>query len=468
MRSMKILSMILAGGVGERLYPLTSQRCKPVVPFGGKFRIIDFTLMNCVASGLRQIYVLPQYHTQSLSHHWSERWNFLSRELGEYVELLPPKMRGSSGYYHGTADAIYRNLDLLDRHRPDVVLVLSGDHVYRADYMKFIEAHVEREADITVLTDWVDAAECTAFGVLTLGAGGRITGFVEKPADPSPYAIDGRCATNLGVYCFRTEFLVQQLVRDAKRKTAHDFGRNILPASVDHSSVLTCPLELISPDPQPYWRDVGTIDSYFETSMDLLRVPAPFSLKDPRWAPNSRFHEWCPALYTTTARIGNRDVHGRNLVSNGVRIEDSEVVNSVISPRVHIESGCEVEESILFEGVRIGRGSKLRKVIVEEGVTIPEGTTIGHGNDSREFAVSKNGVITISASYRFHRCVTSAPGPEVAEPVSCGGPTESCREPCSGSGETGSREPDASPRRGGVSAPGRSRARAPSRQVRVH
>jgi len=168
MRPVKVLSMILAGGIGERLYPLTASRCKPAVPFGGNFRIIDFTLMNCVCSGIRQVHVLPQYHAQSLNRHGSKRWNFLSRELGEYIEMLPPKMRGATGIYQGTADAIFRNLDLLDLHRPDVVLVLSGDHVYRADYGKFIETHLEREADITVLTDWVEAEQCSSFGVVSL------------------------------------------------------------------------------------------------------------------------------------------------------------------------------------------------------------------------------------------------------------------------------------------------------------
>jgi glucose-1-phosphate adenylyltransferase len=354
-----------------------------------------------VCSDLRRIHVLPQYHGQSLNRHRTERWNFLSSELGEYIDLVPPKMRGAGGYYRGTADAIYRNLELLDTHRPDIVLILSGDHVYRADYRRFIETHLEREADITVLTDWVDAQLCTAFGVLTLDPDGRITGFVEKPADPTPYAYGGRCSTNLGVYCFDTEFLVQQLVRDAKKNTSHDFGRNILPSCVDDARVLSCPLEVVSPDPTPYWRDVGSIDSYFQTSMDLLSVPSPFKLTDSRWTPDSRFHEWVPALSSATAKIGGKSVHGRNILSSAVSVEDAQVIQSVLSPRVRVERGCEIEESILFDGVEVGQGSKLRRVIVEEGVRIPPGTKIGFGGDAREFTTSPGGVVVVSASYRF-------------------------------------------------------------------
>ncbi|MBI4603705.1 MAG: NTP transferase domain-containing protein, partial [Planctomycetes bacterium] len=233
MRPISVLPMILAGGIGERLYPLTSNRAKPAVPFGGSFRVIDFTLMSCVCSGFRNIHVLTQYHTQSLNQHAKSRWSFLASELGEQVEIVPPKMRAAGNVYLGTADAIYRNLDLLDRTRPDVVLVLSGDHVYRADYQRFVETHVEREADVTVLTGRVDPPETSAFGVVNIAPDGvRIARFVEKPADPTPYAVDGRCLINLGVYCFQTTFLVERLVADAKRKTAHDFGRNILPDAI--------------------------------------------------------------------------------------------------------------------------------------------------------------------------------------------------------------------------------------------
>lgn len=402
MRPINVLSMILAGGVGERLYPLTSNRSKPAVPFGGNFRIIDFTLMNCVASDLRRIHVLTQYHAQSLNAHRVERWNFLPRELGEYIEMVPPKMRAATSVYQGTADAIYRNIDLLDKNRPDVVLILSGDHIYRADYRRFIETHVEREADVTVLTGSVDVREASSFGVVNRGPDGRISRFVEKPDDPAPYARDGRCLINLGVYCFQTAFLVHELVADAKKKTAHDFGRNILPSSVERGTVVSCPLDLVSPDPRPYWRDVGSLDSYFQASMDLLSSPAAFELADPRWPATSRFHDWVPARYSTSARVDGKIVQGKNLVSSSVTIDDSQVVNSILSPRVQIGRGSELEEVILLPGAKIAQGSRLRRVIVEEGVEVPAGVRIGFGGDSKQFTTSPGGVVVISSGDRFH------------------------------------------------------------------
>jgi len=398
MRSIHVLPMILAGGIGERLYPLTSNRAKPAVPFGANFRIIDFTLMNCVCSGFRNIHILTQYHTQSLTKHRTERWNFLSSELGEYIELVPPKMRAPTGVYQGTADAIYRNLDLLDLSRPDVVLILSGDHVYRADYRRFIDAHLEREADVTVLTGYVDPSESSAFGVVNVAENGRVVRFIEKPADPTPYATNGRCQINLGVYCFNTTFLVERLVADAKKKTAHDFGKNILPSSVERGAVQACSLDVISPDEKAYWRDVGSIDSYFETSMDLLQTPPAFDLSDRRWPRNSRFREWVPARYSTSARIDGDTVHGRNLVSSGVNIEGSQVVNCILSPGVNVGKGCELEGCILFPDAEIGEGAKLHRVIVEEGVKVPPGVRIGAKWSSGDLTLSKGGVMVIGAN----------------------------------------------------------------------
>jgi len=420
MRSIKTVSMILAGGIGERLYPLTSNRCKPAVPFGGSFRIIDFTLMNCVHSGLRNVQVLTQYHTQSLSQHRSERWNFLSSELGEGIELVPPKMRAATGVYQGTADAIYRNLDILDRMRPDTVLILSGDHVYRADYQRFLDSHLEREADVSVLTGYVEPHEASSFGVVNIAPGGQIIRFVEKPADPTPFAVDGKCLINLGVYCFNTRFLVERLVADAKKKTSHDFGKNILPASVERGNVQSCPLEAICPDAKAYWRDVGSIDSYFDTSMDLLASPPGFSLIDPRWPRTSRFREWVPARYSTMARIDGRTVQGRNLVSSGVNIEGSQVVSSILSPRVSIGRGCELEECIIFPDAEIGEGTKLRRVIVEEGVKVPPHMKIGSDWESGEFTVSRGGVVVIGANRNhanaaYEPAAISTTGPSVLQ-----------------------------------------------------
>ena len=352
--------------------------------------------MNCLFSDLRRIHILAQYHAQSLYHHQMARWNFLARELGEYIEIVPPKLRAATTHYRGTADAVYRNLGILDTARPDVVLILSGDHVYRADYKKFIETHVQRDADVTVLTSSVNVGEASSFGVVEIADDSRISGFAEKPADPSIYSRDGRCLINLGVYCFQTRFLVEQLVADAKRKTAHDFGKNILPTALRSGLVVSSPLELICPDRIPYWRDVGTLDSYFDASMDLLRTPAAFDVRDPRWPETSRFNEWVPARCASKASIGGKTVTGRNLVASGVEIEDAQVVNSILSPRVRVERDAELEECVLLPGVQIGRGAKLRRVIVEEGVRIPAGVRIGFGGDSEDFLTSPRGVVAVS------------------------------------------------------------------------
>ena len=409
MRPVNVLTMILAGGIGTRLYPLTSQRSKPAVPFGGNFRIIDFALMNCVLSGLRKIHLLTQYHSHSLGEHASRRWNFLSPEMGEGIHLVPPKMRTSTGYYQGTADAIFRNLDLLEQHRPDVVLVLSGDHIYRADYSRFIDAHVSSDADVTVLTGAVPVDEASAFGVVELGEGGRICSFVEKPEDPSPYALGDDCLINLGVYCFQTDFLVKRLAEDAKRSSAHDFGKNILPRSLDLGDIVSCTMDVICPDDRPYWRDVGTLDSYFQANMDLLDGPPPFELRDCRWPESARFHEWMPSLQTVRAEIDGKTVIGKNLISSGSIVEDSSIVRSILSPGVRVGAGCELEECILLPGVQIGEGCRLHRVIVEEGVQIPPGTAIGTGGDAHLHTTSEGGVVVVNAGYRF-----DAPAVEVS------------------------------------------------------
>lgn len=394
--SPRLVVMVLAGGMGERLFPVTSCRSKPAVPFGGNFRIIDFTLNNCIFSGIRRIYVLTQYHAISLNRHLRERWEFLSRELDEFIEAVPSKLRTPSGVYQGTADAIFRNLDILEEHRPEVVLVLSGDHVYRADYRAMVACHLESGADATVLTGEVPAREAGQFGVVRYDRAGRIEAFVEKPADPSPLAdAAGRCQINLGIYCFKTRFLVQRLVADAKRKTSHDLGKNILPQAVDLGKVVSYPLGRISPDGNPYWRDVGSIDSYFEASMDLLRDPPAFELRDPRWPPGSRFEEWLPA------RLSGRGAgEGPSIVSQGSEIGQARLSRAVISPCVRIDDSASIEDAVLFRGVHVGRGARLCRVIVEEGVRIPSGVAIGHG-DAHEHTTSPEGVVVIARGHPF-------------------------------------------------------------------
>jgi glucose-1-phosphate adenylyltransferase len=400
----RMVVMVLAGGMGERLLPITSDRSKPAVPFGGNFRIIDFTLSNCVLSGIRRVYVLAQYHALSLIRHLRERWSFLPKEMGDFIEAVPSKLRTPTALYQGTADAIYRNLDILEEHRPEVVLVLSGDHVYRADYAAMVRHHLETGADATVLTGKTEAAQAGQFGVVRFGSESRIESFVEKPADPGSLADeDGCCSINLGIYCFNTRFLVQRLVLDAKKKTAHDIGKNILPAAVEVGRVAGLPLTAIAPGGHGYWRDVGSIDSYFSASMDLLDDPPGFDLRDPRWPSGSRFEEWLPA------RIHSAGGEGASIVSPGAVVGRARLTRSVLSTMVTVEDGASVEESILFGGVHVGRGVRLRRAVVESGVHIPPGLEIGYGSD-REYTKSAGGVVVISRGHPF-TAVDSAPLP---------------------------------------------------------
>ena len=393
----KLVTMVLAGGKGERLSPLTQRRSKPAVPFGGSFRIIDFTLMNCVMSGIRRVHVLTQYYSLSLSSHIQERWAFLCGEFGEFIETVPPKLRTPTRFYRGTADAVFHNLDILEAHRPDVVLVLSGDHIYRADYAKFIRRHLESHADVTVLRGEVDAAHASSFGVMRADPVGWVQEFVEKPKDSTPFARAGQCSINLGVYCFSTRFLVERLVRDAKKPSAHDFGRNILPESLTKGRVLACPFSDICPDPQPYWRDVGDIDSYFQCHQDLLEEPASFPLLEARLPEGSRLRDLVPAKVTTGGRIEK----GWSLICVGAQIGDAHIVRSVLAPQVEIAARATVDRCILFKGVRVGAGAKVRNAIIDENVVIPPGTRIGYGNDTNRFRVSPNGVVVVTQGYEF-------------------------------------------------------------------
>jgi glucose-1-phosphate adenylyltransferase len=354
--------------------------------------------MNCVLSGYRQIHILTQYHAQSLNRHRMERWNCLSSELGEYIHLVPPRAKGTSGGYRSTADAVYQNLRLIDRARPDAVLVLSGDHVYRADYRKFVDAHLAREADLTLMTGDVEPEEASAFGCVDLSPQGRIVRFAEKPIDPTPWARNGKCPINLGVYCFQTRFLVRALIDDARRDdSTHDFGRDLIPRELSRGYVAACPLDVVTPDRTPYWRDVGSIDSYFQSNMDLLGACPRFELGDPRWSACSRFHEWVPSRCAVTARIDGRAVHGTNLIGSGVRIENANVVNCIISNRARISGSAQLEECILFPGAHVGRGARLRRAIVEEGVRIPDGARIGYeGDGAGGHVTSPGGIIVVS------------------------------------------------------------------------
>ena len=397
-----VLTLVLAGGAGTRLQPLTQRRCKPGVPFGGNFRIIDFALMNCVSSGLREAYVLTQYRPEVLVQHFGQRWSSLSGQLR--LTALPP---GESGRYVGTADAVYKNLELLRLVRPEVVLILSGDQVYRADYRPLLEEHLRTSADVTVLADSVLAGDASSFGVLEVSTDRRIRRFVEKPRDPLSYAREGKCSINLGIYCFRPEFLLELLLADAQDgDSAHDFGRNILPAALDLGLARSYPLTAVSVDDTPYWRDVGTVDSYFEANLDLVREPAGFTLADKRWAPNSPFWQWLPAVTPAAAEIDGRRIEGRNIISPSVKTEGASVVNTILSPGVEIGAGAELDGCVVLPGARIGRGSRLRRVIVEENVWVLPGTEIGRCSS---IGKTSSAVTVLNADCRQPSRVAPAP-----------------------------------------------------------
>ncbi len=394
------LVMILAGGQGERLYPLTKDRSKPSVPFGGQYRIIDFTLSNCLNSGLRRIYVLTQYKSASLMRHIKHGWNLFSSELGEFIYTIPPQLRVGAQWYLGTADAIYQNIYQLEIERPQRVLILSGDHVYRMDYEPMIEAHIRAGASVTIATALVDAAECSRFGVLETDPSNRVVGFEEKPASPraKPDA-DGRMQVSMGIYVFDTDVLVRSLVQDAKTDSSHDFGRDIIPALIPTGRVQAYPFRDGTGQPG-YWRDIGTLGSYYEASMDLVAVSPVFNLYDAE-LPLRTLPRSLPPVKTVFAQEyagGRLGICLDSLVCGGSIVSGGRVERSVLSPFVRVNSFALVEDSILMDRVSIGRRAKVRRAIIDKNVRVPEGFSIGYDpeEDARRFTVTDEGIVVIA------------------------------------------------------------------------
>lgn len=399
------LTILLAGGAGERLYPLTRNRAKPAVPFGGIYRIIDFTLSNCVNSGCRKILVLTQYKSNSLARHINRGWNFLHPELGEFVEIIPPQMRINSNWYLGTADAIYQNFYSINQHDPGEVLLLSGDHIYKMNYQKMAQRHREAGADLTVAAIEVPVGEARRFGVFEVDADGRATGFEEKPDHPKPLPDSpGTALASMGVYLFDAEALRRVVSEDADRTDSHhDFGRDILPRMLKTHKVLTFRFEDENRKHAKYWRDVGTIDSYWEANMDLVAVDPLFNLYDRDWPLRTDMPMLPPAKFVF-AEMGNRfGVAVDSIVSPGCIISGGLVDRCVLSPGVRVNSYAHVQESILMDGCVVGRHCRLRRVIVEKGVHIPEDTAIGYdlARDAARFRVTPSGVVVVESSDRF-------------------------------------------------------------------
>jgi glucose-1-phosphate adenylyltransferase len=397
----KILCLVLAGGAGERLYPLTRDRAKPAVPFGGVYRIIDVALSNCVNSGLRKIFILTQYKSLSLNRHIRFGWNIFSSELGEFVEILPPMQRISENWYLGTADAVYQNIYSILNEAPEYVLVLAGDHIYKMDYAQMMEHHLSTGADVTVGTIRVRAEESHRFGVAKVAPDTRIVDFLEKPPQGllHSFSDQGSIFASMGIYAFKTDALIEILRHDADdRDSNHDFGRNILPAMLRGYRV--CAYQFVDKNrkEQPYWEDVGTLDTYYAANMDLVSVSPVFNLYDKEWPIRTLQEQYPPAKFVF-AQEGNRmGVALDSIISNGSIVSGGRVVQSVVSPGVRINSYSEVHCSILFSGVNVGRHCRLRRCIVDRDIRIPPNTQVGFDLDQdreRGFTVTDSGIVVI-------------------------------------------------------------------------
>jgi glucose-1-phosphate adenylyltransferase len=396
-----ILVILLAGGAGERLYPLTKERAKPAVYFGGPYRIIDFTLSNCINSGLRRIFIATQYKSLSLNRHVRMGWNVISEELGEFIEILPPQKRVGEHWYLGTADAVFQNLYSIDRESPSHVIVLSGDHVYKMDYSKMLRFHLERNADATLAALEVPLADSSRFGILRVDQSDRVSGFEEKPANSTavPGSSDVALAS-MGIYIFKADVLVRALEDDAIRPDSqHDFGRNIIPSLFPNAPVFVYRFYDENKKSSKYWRDIGTLDAYFEASMDLCHVNPEFNLYDPEWPLRTYQPQAPPAKFVFAEERRRCGQALDSIISSGCIISGSRVVGSILCPNVRVHSFCDIQQTILMPGVRVGRHARIRRAIIDRDVLVPRGALIGydHEEDRRRHTVTEGGVVVVTA-----------------------------------------------------------------------
>ncbi len=400
------LAVVLAGGVGSRLSPLTDDRAKPAVPFGGKYRIIDFTLTNCLHSGLRRILVLIQYKSHSLQKHIRDGWSIYNPELGEYITVVPPQMRKGGKWYEGTADALFHNMWLLTRSNAKHVIILSGDHIYRMDYEAMLKEHKENNAALTVACLSVPKEEASAFGVMDIDEENRITSFVEKPNSPPTMHCDpSKSLISMGIYIFNMDTLQKALSEDAEIEiSSHDFGKDLIPKLIPSSQVYAyqfCNSEgRVNKD--CYWRDVGTLDSFYEANMDLLEPIPPMSLYQKDWSIRT-YEPQLPPARTVSSGTGREGVFINSIIGSGVINSGGSVQRSIISPNVRIDDGATVLDSIIFDNVKVGEGCKIVKCIIDKHVKIPPYTQIGinHEEDAQRFKISEKGIVVIPESYRF-------------------------------------------------------------------
>jgi glucose-1-phosphate adenylyltransferase len=393
------LVLILAGGMGERLKPLTIKRSKPAVPFGGAYRIIDFTLSNCIHSGLRRIMLLTQYQARSLEEHIRFGWNFLPRRLEQFIGVLPPHHL-SGEWYKGTADAITQNLQLIEDEAPKHVVILSGDHIYKMDYSWMLRDHLIKRAKLTIGAVRIPSADASRFGILEVDAKNRVTGFVEKPKNGAKEipGDPGHCLGSMGIYIFETEELKRRLLADeANPASSHDFGKDIIPAMISEVPVYAHNFRHKPGEVNPYWRDVGTIDALFDANMDLCNVTPQFNLYDMDWPIYTLWHNDPPAKCVLDAHVKD------SLLSPGTTISGASLHRSILSNRVRVQEGAQVDESMLFHGVVVRPGAKLRRVIVDKWTEIPPGVEIGfdRAKDEKLFTVTPSGITVVPSRFKF-------------------------------------------------------------------
>lgn len=402
----KTLTVVLAGGEGSRLQPLTRLRAKPSVPFGGKYRIIDFTLSNCLHSGLRRILVLTQYKSHSLQKHLRDGWSIFNPELGEYITPVPAQMRHGNKWYQGTADAIHQNSYLLERSDSEYTLILSGDHIYRMDYASMLETHKSLRADATVACMKVPLDEGSQFGIMCTNEDNQITEFQEKPENPQACVGDSRHAlASMGIYVFSTKLLIDILEQDSQdENSSHDFGKDILPRLIKSHRV--CAHQFgetkgrVSPD--KYWRDVGTIESYYQANMDLLKSIPPLDLYQDDW-PIRSYQSQTPPARAVPGESGNEGIFINSMLSGGTIISGSSVSNSVLFQNVFVDDESQVLNSVIFNGVKIGKNVKINKCIIDKDVIIPDNEIIGENSekDRTRFTVTESGIVVIPQGYVF-------------------------------------------------------------------
>ena len=400
-KTKEILALILAGGKGERLHPLTIHRAKPAVPFGGKYRIVDFTLSNCINSGIRKIAVLTQYKSLSLNRHLALGWeHLLNPELDEFIISVPPQQRVDERWYEGTADAVYQNIYFIEKEAPAYLLILSGDHVYKMDYSEMFSSHISKGAVGTIAAIEIDREKASSFGIIEVDEESRVIGFKEKPKKPKPMpGSPNHVLVSMGVYLFNTQYVLSELTSDAFRSTAHDFGKNIIPAMIETKKLFAYNFKDENKKEAKYWRDVGAIAGYWEANMEIASVNPMFNLYDKEW-PIRTYQPQCPPakfVFAQERKGGRLGIALDSIVCDGCIISGGRVQNSVLSPNVRVNSWADIRESVLMENVEIGRHCKIKKAIIDKDVSVPEGTVIGYDieSDRKRFYVSAEGIVVI-------------------------------------------------------------------------